>query len=166
MGAEYVFYAKRSDASEEMIYNSRGNRAFELPLSCFRHLVPAHYHKDDTAQGYPSYEITKDAWSRWISLLRGQMQTVEYLSGFVLSSFDFDEFVPEELDSLDNIDQKKLFQFRTWLYNTFPHTCQSEEGSDAEELIIYAYMLHCWLDMDAEVQQYLADGCRLWMCIA
>lgn len=168
MGIDYTFYAERSDKSYKVLLMSRSVRAFTMILNYFKSMVPATYDPLDTAQEYPNYQVTKEGWDSWMRLILSQKKTIDYLAGFVHSAFEFDEFIPDEFESFENLDPKILSQFKLWLFKTF--NLKFVDGltptEETEAIVTSAYMLLCWFLMDPYVQEYMnMDDCTLWLSI-
>lgn len=169
MSADMYFSATRTDGqkfdSTVYFFLSRKSKIGKCIMAYFAEFIMPEYSEQDTAREYPKYHITLDAWDRLLSVLSEKEDLIYYLADYVLSTFSFDEYVPEKFRNLESINLQKVVRFNQWFSQVF-HCVGTFLGVNevnfpsqehCERAVADAYALMKWLQLDQEVRDFLLD---------
>lgn len=161
MGTDYYFSVKRRDTAP-------GRAALSFALSRASSMGPllaryARLHGDSS--GAPErYVLTPEQWEGFAEELYGQRGLLSALASCVLSVFDFDPDVPEEIRPPEPPDWERLARFEHWLRRVFgqsahgsPEPVFSLDEAHFRRGVSWAWDLRRWLELAPEIREALRD---------
>lgn len=159
MGRDYYFDVKLPDgdprtATLSLVLPRGSSTGPFLASYARRHL--------DSPRAPDQYVLTGAQWNGFMEELYAQENLIRALANCVVSVFDFDPDVPDEIREPQSADWQKLARFEQWVIRVFGHSADGSPESvfslETEHFrrgVIWAWDLAYWLELDPEIQEAL-----------
>ena len=161
MGRDYFLDVKPPDGDARTAALSlvlpRGSSTGPFLASYARHHL-------DSPGAPDQYVLTGSQWDGFMEELYAQESLIRALANCVVSVFDFDPDVPDEIREPQPADWQKLARFEQWVIRVFGHSADgspepvfSLETEHFRRGVIWAWDLSYWLELDPEIRAALRD---------